>query len=182
MVVQAKVQITQPVWGFLRGSETPLDASTEFTATYPDYNGQDSTYWNRIGYKRTTLYYNYYLIFIYLYNKGDFYYPNAFATAKSGVGVKTEGQLVISGTKGYIIAQSPWWLMKHFEVRYEDADKVESYDPAFRGDGLRYEISEFVRKINGTGKNGYKLTRVESIAMSEITERYMAYKAATAKR
>ena len=61
MVVQAKVQITQPVWGFLRGSETPLDASTEFTATYPDYNGQDSTYWNRIGYKRTTLYYNYYV-------------------------------------------------------------------------------------------------------------------------
>lgn len=117
-----------------------------------------------------------------LYNKVDFVYPNAFATAKSGVNVKTEGQLIISGTKGYIIAQSPWWLMKHFEVRYEDENKVESYDPTFRGDGLRYEISEFVRKINGTGKNGYKLTRGESIAMSEITERYMAYKAATAKR
>ena len=117
-----------------------------------------------------------------IYNKVDFVYPNAFATAKSGVNVKTEGQLIISGTKGYIIAQSPWWLMKHFEVRYEDENKVESYDPTFRGDGLRYEISEFVRKINGTGKNGYKLTRGESIAMSEITERYMAYKAATAKR
>ena len=111
-----------------------------------------------------------------IYNKLDFVYDNALATTKCGVAVKTEGQLVVSGTKGYILAPSPWWLMKHFEVHYEDASEIENYDPPFRGDGLRYEISEFVRKINGIGRDGYKLTRGESITMSEITEKYMEYK------
>lgn len=110
------------------------------------------------------------------YDKMEIYYDNAMASARTGVAVKTEGQLVISGTEGYILAQSPWWLTKHFEVRYEDASRIESYDPPFRGDGLRYEISEFVRKIAGFSKNGYKLTSDESIFMAEIIEKYTMYK------
>ncbi|MDD6070383.1 MAG: Gfo/Idh/MocA family oxidoreductase [Clostridiales bacterium] len=108
-----------------------------------------------------------------LYTKIQLLYEQGMATAKMGVGVKSEGQLVIAGTKGYILAQSPWWLTKKFEVRYEDPNKVETYEPSFQGDGLRYEISEFVSKINGYGKNGYKLTAEESIAMAEITELFM---------
>lgn len=116
-----------------------------------------------------------------IYSKIEFEYEGAMATVKTGVGVKTEGQLVVSGTKGYIIAPSPWWLTKHFEVRYEeeeykDGQGVEVYEPAFRGDGLRYEISEFVMKINGYAKNSYKLTAGESIVMADITEKYMKYK------
>ncbi len=110
------------------------------------------------------------------YDKMEIYYDNAMASARTGVAVKTEGQLVISGDKGYILAQSPWWLTKHFEVRYEDASKIETYDPPFRGDGLRYEISEFIRKISGFSRNGYKLTADESIFMAEIIERYTEYK------
>ncbi len=111
-----------------------------------------------------------------LYDKLDLYYPNAMATMRTGVGVKTEGQLVISGTKGYVLARSPWWLTQHFEVRYEEEDVVEVYDPPFQGDGLRYEISEFVRKISGLSHNGYKLTAEESIWMSKLVENYMKYK------
>ena len=81
-----------------------------------------------------------------LYTKADIRYDNGFATVKTGVGVKTEGQLVVSGTKGYIIAQSPWWLMKKFDVRYEDSSKIEHFEPRFQGDGLRYEISDFVSR------------------------------------
>ena len=108
-----------------------------------------------------------------LYTKIQIIYENAMATSKDGVGVKSEGQLVISGTKGYILAPSPWWLTKKFEVRYENAGKIETYEPTFQGDGLRYEISDFVMKINGISKNGYKLTAEESIAMSGITEMFM---------
>ena len=115
-----------------------------------------------------------------IYNKIEIDYDGAMATAKTGVGVKTEGQLVISGTKGYLIAQSPWWLTRHFEVRYEGEDEdyqsgrqMEIYEPQFRGDGLRYEISEFIMKINGYARNSFKLTAEESIAMADITERYM---------
>ena len=108
------------------------------------------------------------------YTKVVLTYPYAMATAKNCVAVKSEGQLVIAGTEGYILAPSPWWLTRRFEIHYEDPSKVEIYEPVFQGDGFRYEISEFVSKINGIEKNGYKLTAEEAIAMAGITEAYMA--------
>ena len=110
------------------------------------------------------------------YSKLQIYYEDAMATAKTGVGVKSEGNLIIAGTKGYILAPSPWWLTKRFEVRFEDPDKVEIHEPQFVGeDGLRYEISEFVMMINGYNRDFFKLTPEESIAMADITERYLRY-------
>lgn len=107
------------------------------------------------------------------YTKIDLVYDQGMATAKCGVGVKTEGQLVISGSKGYILAESPWWLTRKFKIRYEDPNKVESFEPKFQGDGLRYEMSEFVARINKIDRNKYLLTPEEAIAMSEITEMFM---------
>ena len=108
-----------------------------------------------------------------VYTKVMLRYKDKMATAKMGVGVKSEGQLVIAGTKGYILAESPWWLTKRFEVRYENPSIVETYEPAFQGDGLRYEISAFVSKINKCEKDGYKLTKEESLAMAKTTEQFM---------
>jgi hypothetical protein len=108
-----------------------------------------------------------------LYTKIQLTYEQGMATARCGVGVKSEGQLVISGTGGYVLAESPWWLTKKYQVRYEDPNQIETYEPRFQGDGLRYEISEFVSKINGMEKNGYKLTPEEILAMSDITELFM---------
>jgi len=108
-----------------------------------------------------------------VFTKVQFIYRDGLATSKSGAGVKTEGQLVVSGTEGYILAKSPWWLLKEFDVRYEDPNKIDHYDVRFSGDdGFRYEISEFVSKINGVGGD-YKLTAEESIAMADIVERFM---------
>lgn len=111
-----------------------------------------------------------------IYTKLQLTYENAMASAKMGVGVKSEGQLVVAGTKGYILAESPWWLTKRFVVRYENPSIIDSYEPPFQGDGLRYEISEFVLQINGRSKRGYKLTEEEAVVMAEITEKYMEYK------
>ena len=58
----------------------------------------------------------------------------------------------------------------------QHAVPVEVYEPIFQGDGFRYEISDFVSKINGIDKNGYKLTAEEAIAMAEVTEAYMKQK------
>ncbi len=55
MICQSKVKITQPIWGF--GTENHHMASDH----YDDYMGQDSTYWNRVGYRTTTFYYTYYV-------------------------------------------------------------------------------------------------------------------------
>ena len=108
-----------------------------------------------------------------LYSKISFQYKNALAMSKTGVGAKSEGQLIIAGTKGYILAQSPWWLTKSFEVRYEDPNKIEKYNPRFLGDGLRYEISEFTARIHGHAKQGFCLTKEESIAMAGVVERFL---------
>lgn len=108
-----------------------------------------------------------------LYTKIHMRYPDGFGMAKMGVGVKSEGQLIIAGTRGYILAESPWWLTKKFEIRYEDPNQIERYEPRFQGDGLRYEISEFVSKINGNDSNSYKLTAEESVAMADIVERFL---------
>ena len=110
------------------------------------------------------------------YTKVQIMYDNAMATAKAGAGVKSEGQLIVAGTKGYILAQSPWWLTRGFDVRFEKADRVEHYEASFKGDGFRYEINEFISKINRTGGITYKLTAEESIAMADIVERFMAYR------
>lgn len=108
------------------------------------------------------------------FTKVQFKYKNALASSRTGAGVKSEGQLVVSGTKGYILAQSPWWLIRSFDVRYEDAERVDHHEAPFAGnDGFRYEIAEFMNKINKTGGNDYKLTAGESIAMAKVVEEFM---------
>ncbi len=107
------------------------------------------------------------------YTRMDFIYPHAMATGKVGNGVKTEGQLVVSGTRGYILAPAPWWLTKHFSVHYEDANSNEIYFSHFLGEGLRYELEDFVKAI-ANGKNAsFKLSAEESIAMAEIQGKFL---------
>lgn len=108
-----------------------------------------------------------------LYTKASFRYKNGFALSKSGVGVKSEGQLIIAGTRGYIIAESPWWLTQSFEVRYEDPAKKDKYFVKFLGQGLRYEISDFAYMINGHEGRSFKFTQEESIAMAGVMEKFL---------
>lgn len=81
------------------------------------------------------------------YTKATISYEHAIATAKTGIGVKSEGQLVIAGSNGYILVPSPWWLTQHVEVHYEDPNRVEVYDFPFEGSGLRYEITSFAKRV-----------------------------------
>lgn len=76
-------------------------------------------------------------------------YPGAIASGKVGLGVKSEGSLVISGTRGYIYVPAPWWKTEYFELRFEDPNEVEKNFYKFSGDGLRYEIMEFLARIAG---------------------------------
>lgn len=108
-----------------------------------------------------------------LFTKASFQCPNGIATATCGLGVKSEGRLLIAGTKGYIVAEAPWWKTTYFEVHYEDVEKIEKFSDRFLEDGLRYEISDFLSMINGSSKNEFKLTRGESIAMAGIMEQFL---------
>jgi len=108
-----------------------------------------------------------------IFTKISLRYPYGIATATCGLGVKSEGRLLISGTKGYLVAEAPWWKTSYFEVHYEDQKRVDKYSEIFLGDGLRYEISDFLSMINGSNSSEFKLTRGESAALADIMERFM---------
>ncbi len=108
-----------------------------------------------------------------LFTKINLKYKEAIATGKVGLGVKSEGDLIISGTKGYIYVPSPWWKTEYFEVRYEDFNKNKRYCESFEGDGLRYELAEFVSMIDKGEYQTYKLTPSESIKIIEIIEKFI---------
>lgn len=107
-----------------------------------------------------------------VYTKGVINYSHATSSFTLGIGVKTEGNLVISGTKGYVYVPAPWWLTSYFEVRYEDQTKNKKYFYSYDGEGLRYEIQEFLSMIVNGRRSCYKLRRRESVAIVEIIEKY----------
>lgn len=107
-----------------------------------------------------------------VYTKGVINYPHATSSFTLGIGVKTEGNLVISGTKGYVYVPAPWWLTDYFEVRYEDQTKNKKFFYSYDGEGLRYEIQEFLSMIVNNRRSCYKLRRRESVAIAEIIEMY----------
>ena len=107
-----------------------------------------------------------------IYTKGVINYPHATSSFTLGIGVKTEGNLVISGTKGYVYVPAPWWLTSYFEVRYEDQTKNKKYFYSYDGEGLRYEIQEFLSMIVNNRRSCYKLRRRESAAIVEVIEKF----------
>lgn len=105
-----------------------------------------------------------------VYTKGILRYPKAVCSFKLGLGVKTEGNLVISGTKGYAYVPAPWWLTDYFELRYEDQNKNQKYFYKWDGYGLRYEIQEFISCIVNKRFSTARLRRRESICMAKMMQ------------
>lgn len=108
-----------------------------------------------------------------MYTKAVFRYDNATASFQVGLGAKTEGNMVISGTQGYIYVPAPWWKTDYFELRFEDQNMNRKCFYPFMGEGLRYEIREFVSQILNPEQNLYLLTKEEIIAMARVQEDYI---------
>lgn len=107
-----------------------------------------------------------------MYTKGVLRYSHAVCSFKVGLGVKTEGDLVISGTKGYAYVPAPWWKTDYFELRYEDQNKNQKYFYKWDGAGLRYEIQEFISCILNKRFSTSRLRRRESVCMAEVMEQF----------
>lgn len=114
-----------------------------------------------------------------IFTKGVINYRNAVSTITLGLGVKTEGNLVISGTKGYVYVPAPWWKTDFFEVRYEDQNLNKKYFYTYEGEGLRYELQEFVAMIVNGRLSTHRLRRRESIAIAEIIEQHRKHVSVT---
>ena len=87
------------------------------------------------------------------YTRISLRYPHAEATLKVGSGVKSEGDLVVAGTAGYVYAPAPWWKMDYFEIRKEDPRDNRRYFYQFEGDGIRDALADFVRRIRNEARD-----------------------------
>lgn len=111
-----------------------------------------------------------------IHTKGVFRFKNAVCSFKVGLGVKTEGNLVISGTKGYAYVPAPWWLTDYFEFRYEDQNENKKFFYKWDGFGLRYEIQEFIGSIINHRFSNSRLRRRESIQMATVMQQFIEKK------
>lgn len=106
-----------------------------------------------------------------VFTKIDFTYPDAVATVKVGKGIKSEGELIVSGTKGYIYVPAPWWKTDYFEVRYENPADNKRYFYQLDGEGIRYEIAAFLRMIE-FGQGAHYISRDISQSFSKVIESF----------
>lgn len=108
-----------------------------------------------------------------MYTKAIFRFDHAVASFQVGLGVKTEGSMTIAGTKGYVYVPAPWWKTDYFEVRYEDQNQNKKYFYPFVGEGLRYEIKDFVSSVLFNGSHLSKVSKAENVKMAEVQEQYI---------
>lgn len=105
------------------------------------------------------------------FTKISFLYDHAVASIKVGKGVKSEGELVISGTKGYIYVPAPWWKTDYFELRFENPENNKRYFYQLDGEGIRYELVSFAKAVQN--RSSYSLLGEEiSLAIVKVIEDY----------
>lgn len=105
------------------------------------------------------------------FTKVAFVFPEAVASIKVGKGVKSEGELVISGTEGYIYVPAPWWKTDYFEVRREDTTQNKRYFYQLDGEGIRYQLVSFLKSVQ-TGRMSNYISRDVSEAIIKVVDDY----------
>jgi choline-phosphate cytidylyltransferase len=110
-----------------------------------------------------------------LFTKISFIYPHGVASMKIGQGVKSEGELIISGTQGYIYVPAPWWKTDYFEVRYENPANNKRYFYQLEGEGIRYEIVSFLKTIQ-RGTDYHYIDDNVSKAIVEVMQDFVNHK------
>ena len=103
------------------------------------------------------------------FTKIAFVYDHAVASIKVGKGVKSEGELIISGTEGYVYVPAPWWKMDYFELRFEDSNRNKRYFYQLDGEGIRYELVQFVKAIE-SGRHSHYIQPTTTRAIVEMIE------------
>lgn len=102
----------------------------------------------------------------------NFIYDGAIATSLVAINAKAEGSLTISGTRGYVYVPAPWWKTEYYELRYEDINKNSKFFYKFEGEGLRYELVEFVKNIREKEHGNIFLTAEDMLMESRLLQLY----------
>lgn len=105
------------------------------------------------------------------FTKVSFVYPHSVASIKVGKGIKSEGELIVSGTTGYIYVPAPWWKTEYFEIRREDMTQNKRYFYQLDGEGIRYELVSFVKSVQSGSDMSYVSPSVTE-AIVDVLECY----------
>lgn len=109
-----------------------------------------------------------------VFTKVAFTFPHSVASIKVGQGVKSEGELIISGTKGYVYVPAPWWKTDYFEIRYENPADNKRYFYQLEGEGIRNELVAFLKAVS-MGINCQKVDDSVSLAIVQVMEDFYQY-------
>ena len=145
------------------------DEEEEMSWVQDDYDLLTYEEWDTLNQELSDIYEKYHYD---AFTKIDFCYPDSVASIKVGQGVKSEGELIISGTKGYIYVPAPWWKTEYYEIRYENQENNRRYFYQLEGEGIRYELVSFARSI----ESGRCMSNVEetiSCKIAKIMEQFM---------
>ena len=105
------------------------------------------------------------------FTKIDFLYDHSVASIKVGDGVKSEGELIVSGTKAYVYVPAPWWKTDYFEIRYENQNDNKRYFYQLDGEGIRHELVSFIKSIENKKYLGNIDLKI-SYAISKLMNNY----------
>lgn len=110
-----------------------------------------------------------------VFTKISFIYPHAVATVTLGIGVKSEGDIRISGTKGYIYIPAPWWKSEYFEIRYEKVKDNKPFYYQSDGEGIRMELVHLLNCIKNNTQN-YYVEKEISESISKVIQKILMNK------
>lgn len=110
-----------------------------------------------------------------IFTKANFVFKNATASIVAAEGAKAEGELVITGTRGYIYVPAPWWKTEYFEMRFENPAHNRRYFYQLDGEGIRYELVEFLQATKD-GKDVSRIDRKVTTAICQIMEDFQSGK------
>lgn len=111
-----------------------------------------------------------------IFTRGVVAYKGGSASFKVGFGAKTDGDLVVTGTKGFAVVPAPWWNTKSFWLGFEDPNEVKEYSCELDGYGLRYEIEEFARLIQEGKTESEHLTESDSAFQAKVLAAFVSQK------
>jgi len=106
------------------------------------------------------------------FTKVEFVFDKAVASIKLASAAKSEGELIITGTKGYIYVPAPWWKTDYFELRFENTTENKRFFYQLDGEGIRYEIAAFSNRVC-KGYTSCAVTDAEVISISKLTEAFL---------
>ena len=110
-----------------------------------------------------------------IFTKINFYFDGAVASMKVADGIKSEGELIISGSKGYVYVPAPWWKTDYFEIRQEHIEDNKRYFYQLEGEGIRYMIVCFLKAIK-TGRGDFYISKDISKEVSKIMDDFCGKK------